>query len=142
MASIRINPEHSNAHYNLGIAYRDTGDRDTALGFYDRAIELRPRDADYRYARGNLHSDRRDYDAATSDYDAAIALVPTFANALYNRASPDATRANPLRPLSISMPHNPTAWTRDAVPQSGRGAGRPGSTRGGHRGVSGGAGTR
>ena len=64
----------SNAYYNLGIAFRDMGDRERTLEHYTKAIELRPNDPDYRYALGNLYSDMGEYPSAVAEYDEAIRL--------------------------------------------------------------------
>ena len=74
-----------NALYNLGIAYRDLGNRHSALSYYQRAIQLRPQEPDYRYALGNLHSDLGNYQEALNEYNEAINIVGDFGNAFYNR---------------------------------------------------------
>ena len=39
---IEINPNHVKTHYNLGIAYRHSGQIDKAIGAWKKAISLEP----------------------------------------------------------------------------------------------------
>jgi superkiller protein 3 len=40
--AIEIAPRYPSPYYNLGILYRDTGQRDIAVSFFKKAIEIAP----------------------------------------------------------------------------------------------------
>jgi len=63
------------AWYNRANARTRAGDY-SALGDYDRALELAPGDADALNNRGMLHLYRATYELALKDFDAALAIDP------------------------------------------------------------------
>jgi tetratricopeptide (TPR) repeat protein len=44
-----VNPEVPNAHYHLGLIYRERGELTRAAAFFQRALEVDPADRDARY---------------------------------------------------------------------------------------------
>lgn len=69
----------------LGLTRRETGDLDSALADFDRAIKLDPQSAYAYYARGSALSELGRLDEAIADFDRAIEIDPKFALAYANR---------------------------------------------------------
>ena len=47
--AVQINPETPNAHYSLGLIYKERGELTRASAFFQRALEVNPADQDARY---------------------------------------------------------------------------------------------
>ncbi len=47
--ALQVNPEVPNAHYHLGLIYRERGELTRAAAFFQRALEVDPADRDARY---------------------------------------------------------------------------------------------
>ena len=60
------------------------GNRETAIEYYTRAIELNPEYVDAYNNRGNAYDDIKEYEKAISDYNRAIELNPEYAMAYEN----------------------------------------------------------
>jgi len=70
---------------NKGMALKQHGDYERALGAFTRALQIDPNLAAGYIKRGNVHSDRGDYDRAMGDYTAALRIDPKNALAYLNR---------------------------------------------------------
>jgi tetratricopeptide (TPR) repeat protein len=47
--ALQANPETPNAHYSLGLIYKERGELTRAAAFFQRALEVDPADRDARY---------------------------------------------------------------------------------------------
>lgn len=76
--AIEINPEYSDAYYNLGLAYF-YGKKmyDEAIAAYKKAIERRPGFAKAHYGLGTTYYRKGEYSLAIEHYDKAIELGST-----------------------------------------------------------------
>jgi tetratricopeptide (TPR) repeat protein len=75
-AVIRLRPEFSAAHLQLGLALIEKGDQGQALQALTKAVELEPRDAEARIALGRLHLDQESLPLALEQIQAAGHLDP------------------------------------------------------------------
>jgi tetratricopeptide (TPR) repeat protein len=82
--SIELDPNNPSALNNLGIAYFDTEDYDTAEHCYRRAIALDPRFAEAYSNLGNALRAKKRFDEAVVAYNRAIELKPNYAEAYNN----------------------------------------------------------
>jgi tetratricopeptide (TPR) repeat protein/tRNA A-37 threonylcarbamoyl transferase component Bud32 len=82
--AIRLDPKDAAAHFNLGNALFDGGDRDGAIAAYQEAIRLDPKLADAHNNLGIALFGKEDYDGAAAAFKEAIRLDPTFAKAHNN----------------------------------------------------------
>jgi tetratricopeptide (TPR) repeat protein len=85
--TVNKRPQNVQALTNLGCAYSWAGQSDTALHYFDKAIELNP---DYAEAYNNRGADLyrvHRLAEALRDLDEAIKLKPAYANAYCNRAA-------------------------------------------------------
>jgi TonB family protein len=67
-------------------AYVNSGDLDSAISDYSKAIELKSSDVSSYLNRGMAYSQKKNYDLAIKDYDKAIELDPKDLLAYLNRA--------------------------------------------------------
>ncbi|MDM4015017.1 tetratricopeptide repeat protein [Roseiconus lacunae] len=77
-------PDHAPAWYLRGILHAQSGDLETALPCFERAIELQPNSATYRYNHGLLLSNLERTGEAIDAYRAALAIEPDMLEALNN----------------------------------------------------------
>ena len=61
-------------------------DRNRALGYFNRAVELSPDNANFCFSRGLFYSETQDLVRALADFDRAIELNPTDAEVHVHRA--------------------------------------------------------
>lgn len=92
-AATRLEPNHIEAHLNLGIAYADAGELDQAVQELDAAYRLDPynEDAKREYVealneRGTKASEQGDSARAVSDWKLALEIDPDNADAHFNLA--------------------------------------------------------
>jgi len=64
------------AHYNLGIALHDRGERDEAITHYQQAIELRPSYTEAHYNLARLLAEKGEVNQAVDHYEAALSTNP------------------------------------------------------------------
>ncbi len=83
--AIRLKPDYAGTYNNRGLARKDKGDMEGALGDYDKAIRLEPDDADTYFNRGYVRGVKGDLEDALGDYDKGIRLRPDYADAYNNR---------------------------------------------------------
>jgi protein O-GlcNAc transferase len=79
--AVALRPELAEAHFNLGSAYRDRGNRAAALDAYKNALALRPSWADAELALGTVLRELGKLEEALEHLARAIALQPDCADA-------------------------------------------------------------
>ena len=84
---LRLRPDYSDGHYNMGIILEKTGDADGARDQYRQALELNPRDAKIRVNLASTYVATGDRAGAIAEYRQAIAAAPEFAQLRYNLGS-------------------------------------------------------
>ena len=82
--AIECNPNHAEAHNNLGIVYRDTGNLTAAIESYKKALALNPNYAEAFYNLGNISRDTNELDAAIAYYKKALNIKPDFLSSMIN----------------------------------------------------------
>lgn len=80
---IKTNP-NAKAYTLRATFYRQEGNLDKALEYYNTAIKLNPIDNDIYNNRGNIYFDQKKYDLAYADYMKSISLQPKQHNAYDN----------------------------------------------------------
>ena len=68
-----------------GLIYQESGDNESAIEFYDKAIKANPQDASSYNNRGNAKRHLGDHKGAIADYDRTIEIDPQDADAYNNR---------------------------------------------------------
>ena len=89
-AEVKVNPRHPNLWRNLGIAYLQENEPETALPFLQKALLLRPNDPKYMFSIADAYMDLKNYKQALFWLSQAIEKDPEYADAFYNRAGIDA----------------------------------------------------
>ena len=85
--AITLNPDSSDAWYNLGGALYVLERNEESLAAYDKAVTLNPGIAVAWYNRGNALYVLGRYDEAVDSYDNAISREPENAEALYYKSN-------------------------------------------------------
>lgn len=83
---LALDPEHADAHVNLGRLMHEAGDLEQAEQHYRAALSLRPHDATATFNLGVVLEDRRRPDDALETYQAALRVDPKHADAHFNAA--------------------------------------------------------
>lgn len=84
--ALRLNPEHADAHVNLGRLMHESGDLEFAEEHYRAALALRPQDATACFNLGVVLEDRGRPEAAVETYEATLRADPQHADAHFNAA--------------------------------------------------------
>jgi len=84
LKALDADPNHADAHLNLGRLEHRAGELAAAEARYRRAIQCDPEDATSHFNLGVLLEDRSCPQAAAEAYEQAIALDPDLADAHYN----------------------------------------------------------
>ncbi|MBL0742712.1 tetratricopeptide repeat protein [Chryseolinea lacunae] len=79
--ALRLNPNETQAHINLGNLLDDTGRKDEALKQYQRAIVLEPGNVRAHYNLGLLLQERGETEAASQEFLKTLQLDPHDADA-------------------------------------------------------------
>lgn len=74
--ALALKPDYANAHYNLGIAYKDQDRFDEAIQCYSQALKLKPDYAEAHTNLGNIWQELGDLTRAVAAYEKAIAYQP------------------------------------------------------------------
>ncbi len=82
--ALEADPEHPDAHVNLGRLLHERGRLDAAEAHYRRALARNPRHTTAWFNLGVVLEDAGRADDAASAYDRALDLDPTLADAHYN----------------------------------------------------------
>lgn len=85
--TLEVDPEHADAHLNLGRLLHEQGEISSAETHYRRALALRPDDATAAFNLGVALQDRQRWRAAVVAYRRAVEIDPGYADAYYNLAA-------------------------------------------------------
>lgn len=83
---LKLEPQHADAHINLGRMLHDAGELEEAERHYRAAIAAQPKNATALYNLGVLLEDRAQPDAAIATYESATTIDPRHADAHFNAA--------------------------------------------------------
>lgn len=84
--ALRKSPNKARPYNRIGNAYLNQGRMDTAVQYFDRAIQLNPRDAKSYINRGCIYGQKGQLLQAISDFSRAIGVDPVrFPEAYYDR---------------------------------------------------------
>jgi protein O-GlcNAc transferase len=81
---LKINPNHPDCLYLLGLMAHQTGENDKAVDLINKAIENDPDNAVYHNDLGNAFLRQNKIDEAISCYETAVQLKPDLSEAHYN----------------------------------------------------------
>lgn len=73
--------------FDLGVTEYEAGKNETALDYFNKAIEIDYSNATFYNYRGMINRNLKKLDSAIADFTKAIALNQKFANAYFNRAT-------------------------------------------------------
>jgi FKBP-type peptidyl-prolyl cis-trans isomerase 2 len=82
--TIKLNPKHIGAFYNLGVAFQKQGLIDKAIMYYEIAIGLNQNLAEAHHNLGLINKDKGQLDEAIICFLRVLQLQPDHANAYYN----------------------------------------------------------
>lgn len=82
--AIRLDPQLTDAHRNMGNVYKKIGDIDRAIAQFTRALYLAPANADYYLDLGLAYLEKDMYDEAFKELEKAIDFNKNFAEAYFN----------------------------------------------------------
>ena len=69
-----LEPNHAQAHYNVGAVFMKIGDYDTALTHFDMAVEIQPNNYYAYLNRANYYLRIKDYDKSIADAKQALII--------------------------------------------------------------------
>jgi tetratricopeptide (TPR) repeat protein len=78
--AVALAPADAHAHFQLGLAYAELGERAAALGHFEDAVRLAPRRAQYEIGLAGLLLDAGRFPEAIPHLRAALALEPHAAD--------------------------------------------------------------
>ena len=81
---IQANPDHSEAHYNLGFIYQQQGDQQKAIEHFHRVSQLKPQDAEAFFNLGVLLTGNQQLAEAEQAYRKGIVLQPNSQEGHFN----------------------------------------------------------
>ena len=84
--AIGLNQNFTEAHYNLGVAFKDKGQPDEAVHCFQRVLQLNPDHAGAYYNFGGILVSKGKYEEALQCYRKALELKPDYAEAQWNIA--------------------------------------------------------
>ena len=70
----KIDPPTSDSMLGIASAYQNTGNRELAIEYYKKALDLKPVDSDIAYYIGVLYAEGEDYDSAQEYLKKSVAL--------------------------------------------------------------------
>jgi Tfp pilus assembly protein PilF len=82
--AISLNPDYSEAHFNLGVTFQDLNQKKSAKESYLRAIEINPNYAEAHNNLGNVLRDLGELKASIESFEWAIAYKYDYAEAHNN----------------------------------------------------------
>jgi Tfp pilus assembly protein PilF len=85
--AVSLNPNYSEAHFNLAVTYNDLNQKQLAIDSFKKAIEINPNYPDAHNNLGNTLRDIGDLKASIESFEWAIAYKHDFAEAHNNLGS-------------------------------------------------------
>ena len=82
-----IDPNHANAHNNLGLVYKNLGEFQKAIDCYQKAIQIQPNHANAHNNLGLVYKNLGEFQKAIDCYQKAIQIQPDYAGAYNNLGS-------------------------------------------------------
>jgi len=82
--TIRIKPDHADAHYKLSFVYAKLGNNQEEVDALKKTIRIKPDHADAHYNLGSAYAELGKYQEAVDSIRQAIRIKPDFADAHYN----------------------------------------------------------
>lgn len=70
----KVDPPTSDSMLGIASAYQNTGNRELAIEYYKKALDLKPADSDIAYYIGVLYAEGEDYDSAQEYLKKSVAL--------------------------------------------------------------------
>jgi len=113
---VKILPNSSQAHFNLGTAFTANGELAEAISSQRRALELKPDYPEALYNLGNAYRQTGELESAILSYRNALDLAPNYPGAATNLASSLLRLSRPGEALDASnaaLKHHP--GDRDAL---------------------------
>ncbi len=81
---IEIDPNHENAHNNLGIIFSLSGNLEKAKSCYEKTLAINPKNFNAYNNVGNIYKELGDFENAINKYEKAIELNPNHLNTYNN----------------------------------------------------------
>lgn len=119
--AVRLDPQSSYHHYNVGIAHDNLGERSEAEEHYAAALRINPENFDAYINRGLIFLDTGRFDQAVSDFTRALEIRPNNVVPVANRGiayawKQDRARAErDFRTARATDPSNAVAFRGDAL---------------------------
>jgi len=82
--SLSINPNYSEAHYNLAGTLQELGELNSAVESYEKSLALKPDYAEAHNNLGNTLRELKQLESAITSYQNAIAIKPDYVEAHYS----------------------------------------------------------
>ena len=76
LKAIELNPEFSEAYYNLGLSYERLGEYKDSIKYLNEALKLSPDNANAYYALGYVYYQKKKYKQAVKAFEQAARLKP------------------------------------------------------------------
>ena len=81
---LKINPNYTNAHYNLGVTFKELGENQKAKDCFEKTIEINPNYTNAHNNLGNIFQELGEYQKAKDCFEKTIEINPNYTNAHYN----------------------------------------------------------
>ena len=95
-----VSPANANSMIGIASSYQELGDRDSAIEYYKKALELKPVDSDIAYYIACLYGEKDDYENAKIYLQKAVAFNKNNTQAIeYLQSIEETNRANMLSNL-------------------------------------------
>ena len=85
LRSVALDPMNGQGYLNIGLANKEEKDFNSALTYFDKAIEVEPNFAEAWCAKGSILNELKRYEEALTYFDKAIELDPNNAEAFNNK---------------------------------------------------------